>query len=146
MLKSFVTGHCPMKSAPHILIVEDDRAFGAMLEDAVRGDGYEATRVTRAEDALRCIRRQALNAVITDLKLPGLSGLELIEKIREINPSLPVISMTAFGTTNAAIQSAKLGAFDYLIKPFELTTFLEMLKKAVSNQGCAEVRSGMLRV
>ena len=87
----------------------------------------------RGDDGLTHAREQPCDVVLTDLKLPGLSGLELVEQLHAAKPKLPIIMMTAFGTTETAIEATKLGAYDYLLKPLDMGELLDLLSKAVAS-------------
>ena len=114
-----------------ILLIEDDLSASAAFEKVLRKAGYEVVPVARGEDGLTEAARQAFDVVLTDFKLPGLSGLELISRLRVSHPQLPVIMMTAHGTTETAIQATKLGACDYLLKPFEVDELLDLVASIV---------------
>ena len=122
-----------MKPQTRILIIEDDPGIVAALEKELRAEGYEVAASTRGDDGLRQARDQPCDVVLTDLKLPGLSGLELVEQLHAAKPKLPIIMMTAFGTTETAIEATKLGAYDYLLKPFDMGELLDLVAKAVAS-------------
>ena len=114
-----------------ILLIEDDLSASAAFEKVLRKAGYEVTSVARGEDGLAQAARQSFNVVLTDFKLPGLSGLELISRLRVTHPQLPIIMMTAHGSTETAIQATKLGACEYLLKPFEVDELLDLIASIV---------------
>ena len=87
----------------------------------------------RGDTGLACAQEQIFDVVVTDFKLPGLSGLELVRRLHAVKPRLPIILMTAHGTTEIAIEATKLGAFDYLLKPFEMEELLDLMAKAVAS-------------
>ena len=78
--------------------------------------------------------KNSCDVVLTDLKMPGLSGLELVEQLHAAKPKLPIIMMTAFGTTETAIEATKLGAYDYLLKPFEMGELLDLRRQGRGQQ------------
>src|SRR2546421_12685930 len=78
--------------------------------------------------------QDSLDIVITDMKLPGCNGLDLVRELHTARPRLPIILMTAHGTTETAIQATKSGAYDYLLKPFEIPEFIELVEKAMASQ------------
>src|SRR5439155_7896787 len=92
--------------------------------------GYTVSVATRGDDGLALAQRDAFDVVITDLKLPGLSGLELVRQLHTAKPRLPIILMTAHGTTETAIEATKFGAYDYLLKPFEMAELLDLVGRA----------------
>ncbi len=114
-----------------ILIVDDDdqlrQSFDRLLLDA----GYETLTAPSGEAALPVINTARPDLIIADVRLPGMSGLELFSQIRKHHPKLPVIIMTAFGTTNSAIEATKLGAYDYVLKPFEIQDMLDLIGQAL---------------
>lgn len=118
---------------PEILLVEDDPGIAAALNKELQAEGYRVTVATRGDDGLAHARQHRLDVVITDLKLPGLSGLDLVAQLRAAKPKLPIILMTAFGSTETAIEATKQGAFDYLLKPFDVTELLDLVTKAVAS-------------
>lgn len=120
-----------MKS--RILLIEDDPGAGTALQKVIKAEGYEVDWVTRGEDALRRVGEQNYQLVVTDLKLPGLSGLELVRRFHASHPKLPLILMTAHGTTETAIEAMKFGAFEYLTKPFEVEELLSVVAEGVAN-------------
>ena len=95
-------------------------------------EGYEVALAARGDDGLAQAKEQPFDVVITDLKMPGLSGLELVEQLHAAKPKLPIILMTAFGTTETAIEATKLGAYDYLLKPFDMAELLDLVAKSVA--------------
>ncbi len=118
-------------TSPRILLIEDDLSARAAFEKVLRKAGYDVRAVGRGEDGLAEIARQAFDLVVTDFKLPGLSGLDLISRLRASHPTLPVIMMTAHGTTETAIEATKLGAYEYLVKPFEPDELLDLVASVV---------------
>src|SRR3989449_4709747 len=121
-----------MKSKPKILLIEDDASIVGGLKKELRVEGYEVTVAERGDNGLAQAKERPFDVVITDLKMPGLSGLELVEQLHATKPKLPIILMTAFGTTETAIEATKLGAYDYLLKPFDMTELLDLVAKAVA--------------
>ena len=86
--------------------------------------------VTRGDDGLGVAERGCFDVVITDLKLPGQDGMELVRRLHAAQPRLPIILMTAHGTTDTAIEATKQGAYDYLLKPFEMEEMIELVGRA----------------
>src|ERR1051325_4032004 len=119
-----------MKS--RILLIEDDAGIVGGLKKELHVEGYEIAVAERGDKGLAQAKEQAFDVVITDLKMPGLSGLELVEQLHATKPRLPIILMTAFGTTETAIEATKLGAYDYLLKPFNMAEFLDLVPKCVA--------------
>src|SRR5215471_7608227 len=115
-----------------ILLIEDDPAIATTLRRVLTDEGYETTSETTGEGGLVAARQGDFDVVITDLKLPGLSGLQLVRELHPDHPRLPVLMMTAHGTTETAIEAIQAGAFDYILKPFEITELLRLVKTAVT--------------
>ena len=114
-----------------ILLIEDDPGTGTALESVLTAEGYGVDLVARGNEGLARASTGSYDLVLTDFKLPGLDGLELIRQLHERKPKLPVILMTAHGTTETAIEATKLGACEYLPKPFEADELLECVSVAV---------------
>src|SRR6266478_1176285 len=122
-----------MKTPAKILLVEDDPGIVVTLRRVLREEGHEVLVETRGDTGLARARDVSLDVVITDMKLPGLSGLDLVRELHLAKPLLPIILMTAHGTTETAIQATKSGAYDYLLKPFEIPEFIELVEKALAS-------------
>lgn len=120
-----------MPSAAHILLIEDDTSLAANLGDVLKEDGFQVTVCHRGDEGLRRAGKDECEVVLTDLRLPGLGGLELVRQLHETQPRLPVVLMTAHGTIETAIEATKLGAYDYLQKPFEMPALISLLHRAV---------------
>lgn len=119
-------------SGQRILLVEDEERLRRVLELDLVSAGYQVDKAGSAEAALPLAER--VDLVLTDLKLPGLSGLELLERLRAQNAHAPVVLMTAFGTVETAVEAMKAGAADFLLKPFGLDHLHTVLKKALEVQ------------
>ena len=120
-----------MPSAAHILLIEDDSSLAENLCDVLTEDGFKVTVCNRGDEGLSRAGKDECEAVLTDLRLPGLGGLELVRQLHETQPRLPVVLMTAHGTIETAIEATKLGAYDYLQKPFEMQELISLLHRAV---------------
>jgi DNA-binding NtrC family response regulator len=116
-----------------ILLIEDDTRAAVSLEKMLASEGYAVTLSHRGDDGLARAQAESFDAVITDLRLPGIDGLELVRSLHVAKPRLPIVLMTAFGTTETVIEATKRGAFEYLIKPFEMEDLLEVTAKAVAS-------------
>ena len=114
-----------------ILIVDDEKNYLVVLEALLGSEGYETITVDNAADALEHIRNPDLDLVITDMKMPGMSGMELLEEAKKINYELPVIVMTAFGTIEMAVDAIKKAAYDYITKPFRNDELKLTVRKAL---------------
>jgi DNA-binding NtrC family response regulator len=118
---------------PKILLIEDDPGTAASLQRVLRDEGYDVDLAERGDTGLEQAQQNSYSVVITDLRLPGLSGLELVAQLHALKPKQPILLMTAHGTTETAIEATKLGAYDYLLKPFEADELLDLLSAAVAN-------------
>jgi two-component system, NtrC family, response regulator len=116
-----------------ILLVEDDSSLATSLERVLALAGYGVTVATCGEVGCERADENRFAAVVTDFKLPGLSGLDLVKQIHAANGRVPIILMTAHGTAELAIEATKWGAYDYLLKPFEMPDLLAMIADAVAH-------------
>ncbi|MGD8226893.1 MAG: sigma-54 dependent transcriptional regulator [Desulfobacteraceae bacterium] len=116
-----------------VLIVDDEKNYLVVLEALLGPEGYEILTASSAEDALRLIKESDLDLMITDMKMPGTSGMQLLKASKEIKPDLPVIMMTAYGTIEMAVEAMKKRAYDYITKPFQNEELKLTVKKALEN-------------
>ena len=116
-----------------ILLIEDDSSTASALKKVLEAEGCQVTTRQRGDEGLECARSRSWDLVLTDLKLPGLSGLDIIRRLHPERPKLPIILMTAHGTTETALEATKLGAFEYLVKPFEADELLDLVASALSS-------------
>ena len=121
-----------MNSPAQILLVEDDNSIVTMLCRVLAEEGCVVQVERRGDTGLERAKDTTFDIVITDLKLPGLNGLELVRGLHAARPRLPILMMTAHGTTETAIEATQFGAYDYLVKPFEMPVLLELVEQAVS--------------
>ncbi len=115
----------------NVLIVDDDPRVRDSFERLLAAEGHRVLTAATGEAALEMVRESMPDLVVMDLRLPGMNGLETFLAMREVEPRLPVIIMTAFGTTETAIEATKLGAFDYILKPFEIPEMLSLISQAI---------------
>jgi nitrogen regulation protein NR(I) len=121
-----------MSSTAKILLVEDDPAIVTTLRRVLTDDGYAVEVEANGANGLERAKSGGFDAVITDYKLPGLNGLELIRELHAARPRLPILMMTAHGTTETAIEATQSGAYDYILKPFDMPELLTMVDQAVA--------------
>ncbi|MFC2149288.1 sigma-54-dependent transcriptional regulator [Candidatus Auribacterota bacterium] len=115
-----------------LLIVDDDKSMRYSLTRLFSKEGHTVTAAEDGLTALDLIEKKDYDLVLMDIKMPGMNGLECLKQMKEHNPKLIAIIMTAFGTTSSAIEAIKLGAYDYIIKPFEdIDQLKELVKKAL---------------
>jgi two-component system nitrogen regulation response regulator GlnG len=122
-----------MSSLPlNVWLVDDDASIRWVLERALRNDGMTARAFEAAEGALDALRREAPDVLITDIRMPGASGLDLLRRIRDQRPALPVIVMTAHSDLGSAVSAYEGGAFEYLPKPFDIDQAVALVRRAAS--------------
>ena len=114
-------------SPVHVLVVDDGPEMVELIADDLRHRGYRVSAVTSGRDALRLLRTERVHALVTDLRMPELDGLELLRRSQELDPSRPVIVMTAFETLDTAMEASELGALHYIVKPFRVGRLARML-------------------
>ncbi|MBZ5724697.1 MAG: sigma-54 dependent transcriptional regulator [Acidobacteriia bacterium] len=125
-----------------ILVVDDDESLRRITQLQLEEAGYDALTAANGNDALALIEEEAPALVISDLKMPGLSGLDLLRKVRESYPQTAVLMVTAFGTVQTAVQAMKAGAYDYLTKPIDFEELVLVVNRAMERQQLLEeVRS-----
>jgi len=139
-----------------ILIVDDERLIRQSLEKALAGQGYAVFSAENGKTALHLLEEESPDLVLLDLKLPDINGIEVLKRLRELDKNLPVLLITAYGSIDTAIQAIRLGAYDYITKPFDLEAILlpvnnaleaSRLKKEVSYFRSQEnVRFGLHRI
>ena len=117
-----------------ILIVDDERNYLVVLEALLAPEGYETLTAENAQEALRIVREADLDLVITDMKMPGMNGMDLLEACKKEKPELPVIMMTAYGTIEMAVEAMKKHAYDYIAKPFQNEQLKLTVRKALETQ------------
>jgi DNA-binding NtrC family response regulator len=121
-----------------ILVVDDDENLRWVTQTQLEDAGYNVITVANGEAALAAVEKERPSLVLTDLKMPGISGIELLERIRAQEPEMPVILMTAFGTIQSAVHAVKAGAYDYLTKPIDPEELLIVIGRALERQKLVE--------
>lgn len=114
-----------------ILIIDDDDQLRKSFEKLLTEEGYAVESAASGEAGHRMVRSRTPDLVVLDMRLPGMNGFETFAAIHEIDPKLPVIIMTAYGTTETAIEATKMGAFDYILKPFDVPELLSVIGQAL---------------
>ncbi len=114
-----------------ILIVDDEKNYLVVLSAFLSGEGYETLTADSAQQALEIVETTELDLVLTDMKMPTMDGIELLMRIKEKAPDLPVVMMTAYGTVENAVEAMQLGAFNFIMKPFHNETMKQIVDKAV---------------
>lgn len=126
--------HSPRANSGRILIVDDDRAMCQLLIDLLRDDGYAAEVAYDGESALDKYRAAPFDLTITDLMMPKMRGIELVQRLREIDSGSLVLLVTAFGTIESAVEAMRAGAFHYVTKPFHNDEILIQVKRALEQK------------
>lgn len=121
-----------------ILIVDDDLAHRTMLKTLIREWGYEIREADDGETAVSCVREEAFDIILMDIKMVRMSGLEALPYIKAFNPAIPVIIMTAYSSVETAVEALKSGAWDYLIKPLDFEKLKLTLRRALEHSGLIE--------
>ena len=104
---------------PKVLVVDDEKNYLFVLEDLLSDEGYDVLTASNATEAFEIIQRESVDTVLSDIKMPGMTGVELLEKILNVDSDLPVILMTAFAEVDQAVNAMKKGALDHIQKPFD---------------------------
>ncbi len=117
-----------------VLVVDDDLEMCGLISDALKGEDFSATSTGDSLEASKILKRQEFDVMVTDLEMKGLKGLDLLEEARQVAPLTPVIIITAFGTIESALKAMKMGAYDYVTKPFQMDEFMATVKKALENR------------
>ncbi|MBP9045537.1 MAG: response regulator, partial [Moraxellaceae bacterium] len=121
-------------NAAKVWIIDDDRSIRWVLERALTQEGMISTTFDNGDAALTRLAREEPDAIISDIRMPGIDGIALLTKIRESYPDLPVIIMTAHSDLDSAVSSYQSGAFDYLPKPFDVDDAITLVKRAVAHR------------
>ncbi len=123
-----------MNKKTRILIVDDETAIRESLKDWLLEDGYTIDLASCGEDAVAMAEKKNWDIILLDLKMPGMDGLETMEKLKEARPETEILMMTAFATIDTAVKAIKQGAFDYLVKPFDPDEVDMQIKKIVNHK------------
>jgi len=115
-----------------ILIVDDEKNYPPILGAVMEDEGYEPLLANSAEEALNILMHSDVDLVLTDMKMPSMDGIELLEKVKEKDPELPVIMMTAHGTVEKAVEAMQKGAYSYIMKPFDNDSLIVFVNKAIT--------------
>ena len=114
-----------------ILVVDDEKNYLWMLEELFQGEGYEVLTCERAEEALPLLAEGRVDLLLTDLRMAEMDGMALLGRVREMSPASSTIIMTAFGTVERAVEAMRLGAYDFILKPFNQADLLRTVAKAL---------------
>ncbi|HLO26855.1 MAG TPA: response regulator, partial [Geobacteraceae bacterium] len=129
-----------------ILFIDDDKAGREIALFNLRGAGYEVTAASDGQEGLSLFSPETIDVVITDVKMPGLSGIEVLRRIKKQAPEIPVLVITAFGNVETAVKAMKSGAYDFIGKPFQRNQLLLSVERALERRRLAtEVRELRIR-
>ena len=123
---------------PSILIVEDEPKMRRLLEMNLADQGFTTHSAGDAEAGLKLINTETIDLVLTDFKLPGINGLEFLQAVKRANAALPVVIMTAYGSVESAVEAMKVGASDYVLKPFSLAEMVMVVRKELDARNVRE--------
>ena len=123
-----------MDESYKILVIDDDVEMCELLSDVLQGEGWSVVSISDSLEASRILRKEEYDVIITDLRMKGLKGLDLLGEARKVASLTPVIIITAFGTIESAIKAMKMGAYDYITKPFRTDQLVLTVKKALENR------------
>ena len=122
-----------MSQSANVWIVDDDRSIRWVLEKALQQEGMATQSFDSADGVLARLARQQPDVIISDIRMPGASGLDLLAQLREQHPRLPVIIMTAHSDLDSAVASYQGGAFEYLPKPFDVDEAVSLVRRALAH-------------
>jgi DNA-binding NtrC family response regulator len=120
-----------MRERFHILIVEDEKLAGKALKDNLKAKGYDVSLYESGEEGLRHFQEQPVDLSLLDYRLPGMTGEDLFDRIKVVNPLIPVVFMTAYSSVEKAVRLLKKGAYDYLTKPIEMDELFHTIAQAL---------------
>ncbi len=123
-----------MAPMPKVLIVDDEKNYLLVLEDLLCDEGYDVVTASSANEGFEIVQREAIDTVLSDIKMPGMSGIEFLEKILSVDPDMPVILMTAFAEVDQAVNAMKKGALDHIQKPFDNEDVKAAVKRGVEKR------------
>ena len=116
-----------------VLIIEDKESMAEMLKETLESAGYKVISARDGIEGIKFLKEGKIDLVLTDLKVPKRDGIEILKASKEENQLIPVIVMTAFGSVETAVTAMKVGAFDFITKPFDTDHLLMLIKRALEN-------------
>ena len=120
-----------------ILVTDDDPVSCQLFAEVLEGEGYEVDRAQSGEDAVRRLHEEAYALLLVDVRLPGMTGLEVTREVRRTHPDLPIVVMTAFGSMEITVEAIREGAFDYTSKPMNLEELKHTVSRALAQRSTA---------
>ena len=125
----------------HILVVDDEDIVQSLVRDALEDEGHVVYTCSSGEDAVHILQNEPIELLITDIRMPGMDGTQLVERAREMNPAIGVVFMTGYASLTSAKDAIKQGALDYIMKPFELSEIRQAVSNAISKLNVAAAAS-----
>ena len=122
----------------HILIVDDEALYRQLLTSRLGRAGYRLSEAADGEAALECAQQGGIDLALVDIKMPGIDGIEVLERLKALDPLIEVVILTGHGNVDTAISAMKLGAFDYLSKPYKLTELDIVVERALEKRAMAQ--------
>src|SRR3990172_3318639 len=120
-----------MSDRKSILLIDDDDSLRRVVEYTLREEGYDVVTAAAGREGLQLFQDRSVDLVLTDVRMPEMDGVDLLARLKAIQPELPVVMLTAHGTITSAVEAMKLGAFDYLTKPFDRERLKAVVRKAL---------------
>ena len=118
-----------------ILVIDDEAGIGDILQKILVREGHEVLTATNGKDGIKHVKKGSVDMVILDIKMPEMDGIEVLEKIHEIDKNIVVVMLTAYGTLGTAREAMRLGAYDYITKPFDNEFVTAMVKEGLESAG-----------
>ena len=116
-----------------ILIIDDEKGVGDILKKILSKEGYDVHAVTKGQEGVKLIKERDIRLVILDIKMPEMDGIEVLQKIHDVKKDVVVIMLTAYGTLTTAREAMKLGAYDYITKPFDNEFVKAMVREGLGS-------------
>ena len=127
-------GHVMDDGKKRILIVEDDEETRALLKDTIEDEGYKTASVNNGSEAFRKLAKESFDLIVTDVRMPGLTGLDILPRIKKLQPDAPIIVITAFGTEEVQRKALERGANAYLEKPIHFSELRALIHDMFSKK------------
>ena len=134
-----------MDDAPRVLVVDDERKICELLKLLLGKDGYEVDSAGDGPSALRLLRKGPYDLVITDVKMPGMDGFELVERVRGVQRDIPLVVITGYATLGTAIQALRQGVDDYVTKPFRLAEMRKVVSRVLEKARLSRENQRLIR-
>ena len=126
------------KEKPKILVVDDEKSMREFLDVMLTREGYRPTFAESGESACRILEKEYFDLVITDIRMKGIDGIEVLKKAKEVNRDAIVVLISAFATGETSVEAMKEGAYDYIPKPFKVKEFKKIVRDALRSESKAD--------